>query len=86
MEANVKAVELRDLWRRYKTDGDERARERLVVAYSPLVKYVAGRMGSGLPSHVAKIQARRLGLFHRHVPMGGKKGGGRRKGKTAGGS
>ncbi len=47
MEANVKAVELRDLWRRYKTDDDQRARERLVVAYSPLVKYVAGRMGVG---------------------------------------
>ena len=44
METNVKAIELKDLWRRYKTDGDERARERLVVAYSPLVKYVAGRM------------------------------------------
>jgi len=52
METNVKAVELKDLWRRCKEDGDERARERLVVAYSPLVKYVAGRMASGLPSHV----------------------------------
>jgi RNA polymerase sigma factor for flagellar operon FliA len=48
----VKAVELRDLWRRYKTNGDQRARERLVVAYSPLVKYVAGRMATGLPAHV----------------------------------
>ncbi|MBK5229838.1 MAG: RNA polymerase sigma factor WhiG [Thermoleophilia bacterium] len=45
-------VELRDLWRRYKTDGDKNARERLVLAYSPLVKYVAGKMGSGLPSYV----------------------------------
>ena len=52
METNVKAIELRDLWRRYKRDGDERARERLVVAYSPLVKYVSGRMASGLPAHV----------------------------------
>ena len=52
MEANVKAIELQDLWRRYKSTSDERARERLVVAYSPLVKYVAGRMSSGLPSHV----------------------------------
>jgi RNA polymerase sigma factor FliA len=52
METNVKAVELRDLWRRYKEEGDERARERLVVAYSPLVKFIAGRMASGLPSHV----------------------------------
>ena len=50
METNVKAVELRELWRRYKEDGDESARERLVVAYSPLVKFIAGRMASGLPS------------------------------------
>jgi RNA polymerase sigma factor FliA len=52
MEINVKAVELRELWRSYKNDGDERARERLVIAYSPLVKFIAGRMASGLPSHV----------------------------------
>jgi RNA polymerase sigma factor for flagellar operon FliA len=52
METNVKAVELKELWRRCKEEGDERARERLVVAYSPLVKYVAGRMAAGLPSHV----------------------------------
>jgi RNA polymerase sigma factor for flagellar operon FliA len=52
MEINVKAVELRELWRSYKNEGDERARERLVVAYSPLVKFIAGRMASGLPSHV----------------------------------
>jgi RNA polymerase sigma factor for flagellar operon FliA len=52
METNVKAVELKELWRRCKDEGDERARERLVVAYSPLVKYVAGRMAAGLPSHV----------------------------------
>ena len=49
METNVKAVELKELWRRCKEDGDERARERLVVAYSPLVKYVAGRMASACP-------------------------------------
>jgi RNA polymerase sigma factor FliA len=57
METNVKAVELRELWQRYKEDGDERARERLVVAYSPLVKFIAGRMASGLPSHVGLIGA-----------------------------
>jgi RNA polymerase sigma factor for flagellar operon FliA len=51
VETNVKAIELKDLWRRYKSSGDERARERLVVAYSPLVKYVSGRMASGLPAH-----------------------------------
>ena len=63
MEANVKAVELRDLWRRYKRDGDDGARERLVVAYSPLVKYVAGRMASGLPSHVEEADLISYGLI-----------------------
>jgi RNA polymerase sigma factor FliA len=63
VEANVKAVELRELWRRFKFDGEERARERLVVAYSPLVKYVAGRMASGLPSHVEEADLISYGLL-----------------------
>ncbi len=62
METNVKAIELKDLWKRYKTSGDERARERLVVAYAPLVKYVAGRMGSGLPAHVDEADLVSYGL------------------------
>src|SRR5205807_1029928 len=62
LETNVKAIELQDLWRRYKTDADERARERLVVAYAPLVKYVAGRMGSGLPGHVEEADLISYGL------------------------
>ncbi|HEY2655025.1 MAG TPA: RNA polymerase sigma factor WhiG [Solirubrobacteraceae bacterium] len=62
MEPNVKAIELKELWRRYKAVGDERARERLVVAYSPLVKYVAGRMGSGLPGHVEESDLISYGL------------------------
>ena len=39
------------------------ARERLVVAYSPLVKYVAGRMGSGLPAHVEEADLISYGLI-----------------------
>ncbi|HXB63758.1 MAG TPA: RNA polymerase sigma factor WhiG [Solirubrobacteraceae bacterium] len=62
METNVKTVELRDLWRRYKADGDRRARERLVVAYSPLVKYVAGRTAAGLPPHVEEADLISYGL------------------------
>ena len=53
---------MRDLWRRYKGSADERARERLVVAYSPLVKYVAGRMASGLPAHVEEADLISYGL------------------------
>ncbi len=63
METNVKAVELRELWRLYKTEGDEKARERLVVAYSPLVKFIAGRMASGLPSHVEESDLISYGLL-----------------------
>jgi RNA polymerase sigma factor FliA len=63
MQTNVKAVELQELWRRYKEQGDERARERLVVAYSPLVKFIAGRMASGLPSHVEEADLISYGLL-----------------------
>lgn len=62
METGVKEVELRDLWRRYKDEGDENARERLVVAYSPMVKFVAGRLGAGLPSHVEDADLISYGL------------------------
>jgi len=62
METNVKTIELRELWRRYKSDGDRHARERLVVAYSPLVKYVAGRTAAGLPPHVEEADLISYGL------------------------
>ena len=58
----MKAIALKDLWRRYKSSGDARAREQLVVAYSPLVKYVAGRMSSGLPAHVEEADLISYGL------------------------
>src|SRR6476659_2294757 len=50
------------MWRRYKDNGDTHARERLVLAYSPLVKYVAGRMASGLPAHVEESDLISYGL------------------------
>ena len=62
LETNVKAIEIQELWRRYKITADERARERLVIAYSPLVKYVAGRMSSGLPGHVEESDLISYGL------------------------
>jgi RNA polymerase sigma factor for flagellar operon FliA len=40
------------LWREYRRTRDERLRQRLILTYAPLVKYVAGRIGSGLPAHV----------------------------------
>jgi len=63
METSGKQIELKDLWRRYKQDGDNGARERLVVAYSPMVKFVAGRLGAGLPSHVDDADLISYGLM-----------------------
>ena len=40
------------LWREYRLTSERALRDQLILRYSPLVKYVAGRLGSGLPSHV----------------------------------
>ncbi len=46
-------AEAQSLWRSYRSNPDDRAlRDRLILTYAPLVKYVAGRLGSGLPAHV----------------------------------
>jgi len=63
IQTNVKAVELKELWRKYKENDDQRAREQLVLAFSPLVKYVAGRMSTGLPAHVEEADLISYGLL-----------------------
>jgi RNA polymerase sigma factor for flagellar operon FliA len=40
------------LWLEYRRTRDRGIRDRLILTYAPLVKYVAGRLGSGLPAHV----------------------------------
>ncbi|GAB4264455.1 MAG: RNA polymerase sigma factor WhiG [Thermoleophilia bacterium] len=52
-----------ELWRRYKEQGDAKARDELILAYSPLVKYVAGRMGTGLPAHIEESDLISYGLL-----------------------
>jgi RNA polymerase sigma factor for flagellar operon FliA len=44
--------DLRDLWRRLREHQDPVAREKLVLNYAPLVKWVAGRVAATLPPHV----------------------------------
>ncbi len=39
------------------------ARDRLIVQYSPLVKYVAGRVGVGLPRNVEQADLASFGVF-----------------------
>jgi RNA polymerase sigma factor for flagellar operon FliA len=46
------AEDTQSLWREYRRSKDRKLRDRLIISYSPLVKYVAGRLGSGLPAHV----------------------------------
>lgn len=44
--------EVQAMWDEFYENGSELARERLILQYSPLVKYVAGRVWSGLPRSV----------------------------------
>lgn len=59
----VKETQIRELWRKYKRDGDNQAKEQLVLAYAPIVKYVAGRISSGLPAHVEEADLISYGLL-----------------------
>ncbi|MDQ2983222.1 MAG: RNA polymerase sigma factor WhiG [Actinomycetota bacterium] len=58
-----KSEDTLSLWQEYRTTGDQALRERLILTYAPLVKYVAGRVGSGLPSHVDESDLVQYGLL-----------------------
>jgi RNA polymerase sigma factor for flagellar operon FliA len=45
-------TETLSLWLDYRRTGDKTLRDRLILTYAPLVKYVAGKLGSGLPAHI----------------------------------
>ena len=53
----------KSLWLEYRRTRDKALRDRLIVNYSPLVKYVAGRLGSGLPAHVDEADLVSYGLL-----------------------
>jgi RNA polymerase sigma factor FliA len=58
-----RADETHALWHDYRRTGDKALRDRLILAYAPLVKYVAGRLGSGLPAHVDEGDLASYGLL-----------------------
>ncbi|HET6816401.1 MAG TPA: RNA polymerase sigma factor WhiG [Mycobacteriales bacterium] len=60
--ASVEAA-IAELWRDFKDSGDPRLRERLILHYSPLVKYVAGRVGVGLPPNIEQADLVSYGIF-----------------------
>jgi len=55
--------ELADLWGEYKGSGSADARERLILHYAPLVKYVASRVATGLPASVEQADLVSYGMF-----------------------
>jgi RNA polymerase sigma factor for flagellar operon FliA len=52
-----------ELWREFKSTGATDLRERLILHYSPLVKYVAGRVGVGLPPNIEQADLVSYGIF-----------------------
>jgi RNA polymerase sigma factor for flagellar operon FliA len=56
--------ELSRLWEEYKAGAStEAARERLILHYAPLVKYVASRVATGLPASVEQADLVSYGMF-----------------------
>jgi RNA polymerase sigma factor for flagellar operon FliA len=51
------------LWQAFGKERNQDLRDRLVLHYAPLVKYVAGRVGTGLPSHVEVSDLIQSGIF-----------------------
>lgn len=45
-------AEEKELWRRFREEGDQRAREALIMHYMRVVRYVAGRMAIHVPASV----------------------------------
>lgn len=54
---------LDDLWAAYGRDQAPEVRDQLIVHYAPLVKFVAGRVGSGLPSSVDQADLVSYGIL-----------------------
>jgi RNA polymerase sigma factor for flagellar operon FliA len=51
------------LWQQFKESSDPKHRDALIVHYSPLVKYVAGRVAVGLPQNVDQADLVSYGIF-----------------------
>jgi RNA polymerase sigma factor FliA len=60
---DVSRAEIAELWRAYKEGGGSEARERLILHYAPLVKFVAARVGAGLPNHVEQCDLVSYGIL-----------------------
>jgi RNA polymerase sigma factor for flagellar operon FliA len=55
--------ETQSLWLEYQRTHAKAIRDRLILTYAPLVKYVAGRLGTGMPAHVDESDLISYGLL-----------------------
>ena len=63
MTPNDLEPDISRLWADYKAGGERELRDQLIVHYSPLVKYVAGRVATGLPQNVDQADLVSYGIF-----------------------
>jgi RNA polymerase sigma factor for flagellar operon FliA len=54
---------VQEAWAQYKAEGSPSARDSLILHYSPLVKYVAGRVAVGLPANIEQSDLISYGIF-----------------------
>jgi RNA polymerase sigma factor for flagellar operon FliA len=59
----IAANDTQTLWQEYRKSGDQDVRDRLILTYAPLVKFVAGRVGASLPAHVDEQDLVSYGLL-----------------------
>ncbi len=55
--------EVQHLWQDYKKAPSQAVRDKLILHYSPLVKYVAGRVSVGLPANIEQGDLISYGIF-----------------------
>ena len=63
LDAVAQVEDVETLWAQYKSEPDRQIRDRLILTYAPLVKYVAGKLGAGLPAHVDESDLVSYGLL-----------------------
>ncbi|HEV2070850.1 MAG TPA: RNA polymerase sigma factor WhiG [Acidimicrobiales bacterium] len=62
-EVDQDPAKLSRLWADYKDSDKAELRDQLIVHYSPLVKYVAGRVAAGLPPNIEQADLVSNGIF-----------------------
>ncbi len=63
MKKSDRKSEIDKLWKEYKATKSKPTREKLILHYSPLVKYIAGRIATSLPQNVDTADLISYGIF-----------------------